>query len=89
MFTRCVALEQEGQAHPVKVYSFAPGVIDTEMQGEIRKSSEEDFAPLKRFIAYYENGDLMPPAFVAKKAIELMTSNAYENGQFIDVYEMI
>mgnify|MGYP000545154527 CR=1 FL=1 len=87
MFTACVAMEQAKRDNPVTILAFAPGVIDTEMQGEIRKSSEEDFAPLKRFIAYHENGDLMPPDFVAKKAITLMTAS-FENGSFVDVYEL-
>lgn len=87
MFTSCVAAEQQGREHPVKIYAFAPGVIDTEMQGEIRKSTEADFAPLKRFIAYHENGQLMPPDFVAKKAIKLMTA-LFDNGSFIDVSEL-
>ena len=37
-FTRCVGLEQRGQAFPVTCIALAPGVIDTGMQEVIRAS---------------------------------------------------
>ena len=87
-FTRCVAIEQKQRPYPVVIFTFAPGVIDTQMQGEIRKSKEEDFVDLERFIAYKEDGKLLTPDFVAKKAIKLLDVDDYENGAFIDVDEL-
>ena len=40
MITRCIALEQEGQKHPVKIVSVNPGVMDTKMQEELRNTSK-------------------------------------------------
>ena len=39
MLTRCVGVEQMNQPHPVEIYSIAPGVVDTDMQREIRAAS--------------------------------------------------
>lgn len=89
IFSRSVALEQAQREHPVTIFSFAPGVIDTEMQGEIRKSKKDDFVDLERFMAYKEKGDLMSPDFVAKKVITLLINDQYENGEFIDIENMI
>ncbi|MBU1954331.1 (S)-benzoin forming benzil reductase [Patescibacteria group bacterium] len=88
IFSRSVALEQAQRKYPVTIFSFAPGVIDTEMQREIRKSNKDDFVDLQRFIEFKENGVLMSPDFVAKKVITLLTSDQYNNGEFIDIDNM-
>jgi len=41
------------------VLTYAPGVVATEMQGEIRSASEEDFPRRARFIELYESGGLV------------------------------
>lgn len=50
MVTRCAALESEGQENPVKIVSFGPGVMDTEMQAAIRGTAESDFVQLQKFL---------------------------------------
>jgi benzil reductase ((S)-benzoin forming) len=88
IFSKCVSLEQKLRKFPVKIYALAPGVIDTEMQASIRKSNKDDFVDLERFIAYKEDGKLMPPDFVAKKVIKLLTTNKFESGEFIVIDEI-
>jgi benzil reductase ((S)-benzoin forming) len=54
--------------HPqVNVFSVGPGIVDTEMQGEIRSANESDFPELQRFIDYKKEGELASPAEVARK----------------------
>lgn len=88
IFSKCVNLEQKTRKHPVKLFPVAPGVIDTEMQAGIRNTKKDDFVDLERFIAYKEDGKLMPPDFVAKKIIQLLTINKFESGEFIEIEEI-
>ncbi|MFH1946578.1 MAG: (S)-benzoin forming benzil reductase [Candidatus Magasanikbacteria bacterium] len=88
IFSKCVSLEQKTRKYPVKLFSVAPGVIDTEMQAGIRNTKKDDFVDLERFIAYKEDGKLMPPDSVAKKIIKLLTINKFESGEFIEIEEL-
>lgn len=85
MFTGCVGVEQKNSANPVKIFSFIPGIIDTDMQGEIRQSSVEDFEQVERFIKFKENGDLKSPDFVAKKLIDLIKNSDTQSGMVYDI----
>lgn len=50
-----------------------PGVFDTDMQSEIRSSSEEDFPMLNDFIGLKEKNELRSAENVAESIIEQMT----------------
>ena len=43
------------------IESLAPGVIDTDMQGEIRATTPEQFTLREQFVALKENNDLSSP----------------------------
>ncbi|RMG75998.1 MAG: SDR family NAD(P)-dependent oxidoreductase, partial [Bacteroidetes bacterium] len=58
MHSQCLAAEQAGQAHPVRVVSLAPGVVDTEMQAFIRMQEAERFPGVQRFLDLKAQGDL-------------------------------
>ena len=49
MFMRTLHEEQQDEAYPVTTFSFSPGTIDTDMQGEIRKSSNRTLNKLSGF----------------------------------------
>jgi benzil reductase ((S)-benzoin forming) len=55
------------------VFSLAPGIVDTEMQAEIRKADESDFPALDRFRNYKESNQLSSAAEVGEKIFYLMT----------------
>src|SRR5439155_23114296 len=42
-FTRCVALEEAARTNGAKVCSLAPGVIDTDMQVQLRSGNPSEF----------------------------------------------
>lgn len=65
MFFECLQLEDN-----VSVSQISPGVIDTEMQGEIRKADINDFPMKEEFIAYKENNLLQSPSTVARSILE-------------------
>jgi benzil reductase ((S)-benzoin forming) len=56
----------------VRVFSVAPGIVDTEMQSEIRKTSVAQFPKLETFIDYYKNKQLADPKEVARKLITIL-----------------
>lgn len=76
-------LQQKGLSEHFKVYALAPGVVDTEMQGEIRQSSKENFSKLDKFINYKKEGALDDARHTAGKFMELI-NNA---GKFKDVMQ--
>ncbi|WP_010243164.1 (S)-benzoin forming benzil reductase [Acetivibrio cellulolyticus] len=88
MFTGCVGVEQKNITNPVKIISFVPGIIDTDMQADIRECSEEDFEQVERFIKFKENGNLKSPDFVAKKLLELIHNNETKTGMIYDIKEL-
>ena len=57
-FSRALALEQVGQANPARVVSMAPGVIDTDMQAELRGSDAALFPERARFVKLQADGVL-------------------------------
>ncbi len=80
MFSRVVDAEQKLKAeHPstsihkgFKIFSIEPGVVDTEMQNEIRSASKDNFSRIEHFISYKLNDQLSNPANVSKKYFEIL-----------------
>ena len=61
--------------HPdFKVFALAPGIVDTEMQSEIRAANKEDFPHLERFMAYKKDGDLADANHVAQKYLKVIAN---------------
>jgi len=87
MLTRCVSAEQNTKEFPVKILSFDPGIIDTDMQNEIRQSNVEDFSQLDRFIDFKIKGKLLTAEFVADKVNELLLGNDFPTGESIRIWD--
>jgi len=88
MATRALALEQAKETNPIRVLSFAPGIVDTRMQEEIRDASREDFAQLEQFIAFKKEGRLASPEAVAELLLRYLAEDAFENGALVDYREL-
>lgn len=54
------------------IHSIAPGVVDTEMQSEIRNSDPSEFKSLDRFIALKTENQLASPTAVAEKLFSVI-----------------
>jgi benzil reductase ((S)-benzoin forming) len=87
MFTQCVATEEVEKEYPVKTVAFAPGVVDTNMQAQIRETNKEDFINLERFIALKEEGKLLSPEYVAKAIRNLLETADFPQGEVIRIDE--
>ncbi len=82
MFTRVVDAEQKIKSKHLKensttgfrIFSIAPGVVDTNMQIEIRSASTENFSRLNDFIGYKENNILAEPKNISEKYFKLLSN---------------
>jgi benzil reductase ((S)-benzoin forming) len=69
MISKVVKQEQSN----LEIFSVAPGIVDTAMQREIRSGNPDKFPAHKRFMEYFNNGELMDPDLVAKKIQKILT----------------
>lgn len=85
MMTRTIAKEQSELTNGVKCVAIKPGVVDTNMQIAIRKTTETEFKNVQRFKDLKRNNELYTPEFVADKIYQIDISNTLENGAIIDI----
>ncbi|WP_269533286.1 SDR family NAD(P)-dependent oxidoreductase [Chitinimonas sp. BJYL2] len=85
MYSRCVGVEQQREAKPVRIAAIAPGIIDTGMQADIRAAEVADFPQLAQFVDYHRNGDLTPAAQCASEILGLLHSQHVGVGELLDV----
>lgn len=58
--------------NPINVFSVGPGVVNTQMQTNLRKVSPDDFSMVGVFIEYYEKNELAEPEEIAEKLEKLI-----------------
>ena len=81
---RAVALE----SHPgLRVASLAPGVIDTDMQAEIRATPGDRFPLRKRFVELKEQGMLTRPAVAARHLVDHLLGDRFGDPVIADLRE--
>lgn len=85
MLTKVIATEQENAKNPVKAIAIYPGVVDTDMQTEIRSKNEQQFKNINRFIELKEQKLLSSPKDAANNIYKIYTNNSLPNGTVIDV----
>ena len=68
-FSRAVALEQAALTNPARIVSIAPGVIDTDMQAELRGADPLRFPERARFLQLQADGVLVSPQDCAARLL--------------------
>ncbi len=71
-FTRCMALDEALQPNGAKVCSLAPGVIDTDMQVQMRGAAGEAFPDKAKFLQLKAQGQLSSPAQAAAQVLAFL-----------------
>lgn len=66
MFSETLQAEIDELKGTTKVYSLAPGVVDTKMQVTIRNSNENDFSSHQKFVDFKASNALRSPNEVAE-----------------------
>lgn len=84
-FTRCVALEQEREANGARVCSLAPGVIDTDMQVQLRSADAANFPDQGNFIGLKEKGMLSSPEDAAQRVLAYLARPDFGSNPVADV----
>jgi benzil reductase ((S)-benzoin forming) len=84
-FTRCVALEQEKLAHGARVCSLAPGVIDTDMQVQLRSADPKRFPDMGNFVGMKEKGILSTPSDAAARVLAFLQRPDFGSNPVADV----
>ena len=85
MLTRTIGMEQLDQPNPVRIFSLAPGIVDTNMQKTIRATSKEQFPLKEKFDKLYQENKLSKPDDVAKKIIALLCADLPSTGEIADL----
>jgi benzil reductase ((S)-benzoin forming) len=85
MLTQTVALEQQQVANGAKVLAIAPGVVDTDMQSQIRNTDEANFKDLQRFVALKETGALNDATTVGEEIFKMDHNSDIPSGSILRV----
>jgi NAD(P)-dependent dehydrogenase (short-subunit alcohol dehydrogenase family) len=67
--SRAVALEEAARPNGAKIVSLAPGVVDTDMQLQLRSADPAAFADAARFASMKAEGRLDSAASAAAKVL--------------------
>ena len=84
-FTRCVALDEAAQVNGAKVCSLAPGVIDTDMQAQLRGADAGAFADQGAFASLHRNGQLTSPRAAAARVLAYLGRGDFGSEPVADV----
>ena len=71
-FSRCVALEEAGRSNGASICSLAPGVIDTDMQVQLRSADSKQFPDIDNFIGLKDKGALASPQDAAARVLAIL-----------------
>lgn len=72
MFSLVAKAEEQIYQQGFYIFSVAPGVVDTAMQGQIRLAPEADFSNVQKFKDYKTSGALSSPKQVAEKLWQII-----------------
>ncbi len=72
----------------VKIYSVAPGIVDTPMQDQIRLADKYDFPIVDNFINYKNVGALSSPDEISEKLLNLIENSRKYKSVIYDVREL-
>lgn len=82
---RAIALEEATRANGARVVSLAPGVVDTDMQVQLRGADPARFAEHSRFVGLHEGGLLDSPETAATKLLRYLDRADFGSQPVADV----
>ncbi|MCY7315853.1 MAG: SDR family NAD(P)-dependent oxidoreductase [Rubrivivax sp.] len=85
---RAVALEEAAKPQGARVVSLAPGVIDTDMQLQLRGADPAQFADRAKFVGLKESGRLDSPAAAAAKLLAYLDRPDFGSNPIADVRDV-
>jgi benzil reductase ((S)-benzoin forming) len=82
---RAVAMDQ---TPALRISALAPGVVDTDMQAEIRAAALDKFPLRERFEALKQNGQLSSPGECAERVVEYLLSEKFGQVPVADLRQL-
>jgi NAD(P)-dependent dehydrogenase (short-subunit alcohol dehydrogenase family) len=86
-FSRAVALEEAARPNGARIVSMAPGVIDTDMQAQLRGADATQFPERERFAQLHAQGQLMSPADCARQLLARLARDDFGREVIADIRE--
>lgn len=84
-FTRCLALDEALKPNGARVCSLAPGVIDTDMQVQLRGAQASAFPDQSSFVSLKVSGQLTSPADAAALVLDFLARPDFGSKPVADV----
>jgi NAD(P)-dependent dehydrogenase (short-subunit alcohol dehydrogenase family) len=84
-FSRVVAIDEARHSNGAKIVALAPGLIDTDMQTDLRESDPRAFPDQPRFAAMKANGELATPQDAAAKVLAYLARADFGLSSVADV----
>ena len=89
MYSQCVALEEAQHPNGARIVSLAPGVIDTDMQVQLRSGDPAAFPDLGNFIGMKERGQLTSPEAAAERVLAYLDRADFGSKVVADVRDPV
>lgn len=89
LYTRCVALEEALLPNGARVCALAPGVIDTDMQVQLRGAAEAQFPDQARFAALKDSGALVSPTDTARRILAYLARPDFGQEPVADIRDHV
>jgi NAD(P)-dependent dehydrogenase (short-subunit alcohol dehydrogenase family) len=86
-FTRCLAMDEALLEDGAKVCSLAPGVIDTDMQIQLRAGDPAKFPDVGMFSRMHSERQLSSPKDAAQKIVAFLSRSDFGSNPVADIRE--
>lgn len=83
--SRAMALDEAGRPNGARIVSLAPGVIDTDMQHQLRSADATGFPDQHRFLALKSDGQLSSAAGAAAQVLAFLNRGNFGDEVIADV----
>jgi NAD(P)-dependent dehydrogenase (short-subunit alcohol dehydrogenase family) len=84
-FSRAVALDEANRGEPARIVSLAPGVIDTDMQSQLRNAAAAGFPEQATFRNLHASGQLASPRDAAARVLAYLNRDDFGAQPVADV----
>lgn len=78
-------IDKEKGDRSIKSITIGPGVVDTDMQQQLRSASPKQFKEHDRFVSFKEKGMLQSPEEVGQKIVRFILDGNYKGGQYYTI----
>jgi benzil reductase ((S)-benzoin forming) len=83
--SRAMALDESTRANGARIVSLAPGVIDTDMQTQLRSADPDGFPDQGAFIGMKTGGQLVAPADAAARVLAYLAREDFGANPVADI----